>query len=187
MSPTSLPYRWKSWWKNRRRSRGLGAAVLHRDLADVDVLVEVDGVAHVQDEAEPTVGQGHVGHEGVGLVADLPLPLRTVDPGQPPVGEHPEAARMADGVVLLAEVREIDVAQPIVGVEHHLQRAVADDEVARHDSGLSSAAGRYRRPEWWDMVRPFIRRSAGLATLLAPRHRTPSLVGSLGSVHATER
>jgi hypothetical protein len=115
---------------------GAGAAVLHLDLADIDVLVEVDGVVHVQHEAEPAVGQGHVGHERVGLVADLPLPLRTVDPGEPPVSEHAEAARMADGVVLLAEVWEIDVAQTIVGVEHHLQRAVADDEVARHVRGV---------------------------------------------------
>ena len=57
-------------------------------------------------------------------------------PRRAPVSEHAEAARMADGVVLLAEIWEIDVAQTIVGVEHHLQRAVADDEVARHVRGV---------------------------------------------------
>jgi hypothetical protein len=88
--------------------------------------VEVDGVAHVKHELELTMGEHHVGHESVGLVADLSLPLRTVEPAEPTVGEHPESARMADGVVLLAEVREIDVAESIDGVEHHLQRAVAD-------------------------------------------------------------
>ena len=77
---------------------------------------------------------------------------------------------MADGLVFLAEVREIDVAQTIVGVEHHLEGAVADDEVARHDPGSRPPLVPYQRPEWWDTVRPSIRRSARLATLLAPRH-----------------
>jgi hypothetical protein len=84
------------------------------------VLVEVDRIVDVQSEAEPAVGQTHVGHERIGLVADPPLPLGTVGPGQPPVHEHAEAARMANGVVSLAEIRQIDVTQ-IVGVEHHLE------------------------------------------------------------------
>ena len=94
--------------------------------------MKVDGVAHVKDEPELTVGQGHIGDERVGLVADPTLPFRAVGPAEPPVGEHPEAARMSDRVVFLAQVREVDVAQAVRGVEHHLQRAVADHQVARH-------------------------------------------------------
>jgi hypothetical protein len=37
---------------------------------------------------------------------------------------------MADGLALRAEVRGIDVAESIRGIGHHLQRTVADEQIA---------------------------------------------------------
>src|SRR3972149_10649631 len=99
-----------------------------------------------------------------------------------PVGEHPEAVRMADGVILLAQVREIDVAEPVCGIEHHLQRAVADHQVAGHAHWPPSAVvGVQLAPGWGrTILRPAL---PGLPQLRfpAPSRETPeSLNGALG-------
>ena len=124
--------------------------VRHRNLSDVDVLVEVDGVPHVQYEPEYAVRQGHVRYQRIGRVAELSLPLRTVDPTEPCINEHPESAGMAHGMVLFAQVWEIHVAESICRIEHDLERAVADDQIAGHvwrlpSSHLSATRRKQRR------------------------------------------
>src|SRR5262249_6105954 len=91
----------------------------------------------------------------VGLVQLLDAPaLGAAEPAEGLPDHDPEAERVPAGVVLLADVRVVDVADAVIGIEVHEQLSVADGRVRGHGRGLSgrtilaagSAAPRRRSP-----------------------------------------
>src|SRR2546427_10792188 len=70
------------------------------------------------------------------LEGDLPVGPQ---PGELPVHPHAEPGRMADRLVFLADVGEIDVADSIVAVEGDEELAVAARNVPRHAGELAVA------------------------------------------------
>ena len=106
--------------------------VLDTNLPDVHVAVEVDRVAARQPDAQALVRQPDVGGQRFRQVPQRLGPALVGGPGEPAVGPHAEAAGSPAGVVLLAHVREIQVADLIVGIEGDKQVAVADGNIARH-------------------------------------------------------
>ncbi len=105
--------------------------VLDGDLFEVDVPVEVDRVAASEAQPERLVVQGRVANERLMLVFDVALPVVAADPAELAVDPDAETAGRADRVVLLSNVRVIDVAQLIAGVERDEEVAIAKREVAR--------------------------------------------------------
>ena len=99
--------------------------VLDRDLFEVDVPVKVDSVAAAKAQPERRVVQRRVAHERLVLVGDVDLPVVAADPAEPAVGPDTEAARRADGVVLLPDMRVVDVAELIAPVEGDEEIAIA--------------------------------------------------------------
>ena len=105
--------------------------VPHDDLPDVDRLIEVHGVR----ADEPDLQAGMMGldlrdHRPL-LVFEGDLPVGP-QPGELPVHPHAKAPGMADRLVFLADVGEIDVADSIVAVEGDEEFAVAERDVPRH-------------------------------------------------------
>ena len=87
----------------------------------------------VQHEAELVVRADDVGDERVALVVALDLPAGVAPhPREGAVDEHAEAEGKAAGVVLLAHVRVVEIAQDVIVVEEHEQALVSDGKVARH-------------------------------------------------------
>jgi hypothetical protein len=90
---------------------------------------------------------------------------------------------MAHRVVLLAQVREIDAAEPVRGIEHYLQRAVADHQVAGHAYRLpSGVVGVKLAPGWGrTSLRPALLSGLPQLRFPAPSRETPeSLNGAPG-------
>src|SRR2546430_16077418 len=85
--------------------------VLDSHLFEVQVAVEVHGVAAMERYTEPTVPQMRVAYQRFMFVVDGALPARLVDPGELAVDPEAEAARFADGVVLETDVGIEDVPQ----------------------------------------------------------------------------
>ena len=106
--------------------------------AQVEVLVEVHGVAARQAHAEFRVVETHLRDERVGCVVEGALPARMIDPAKLPVHPDAEAEGMARRMVLLSDVRPVEVAERIGLVEVHQERAVTDRDVAGHQAATPS-------------------------------------------------
>ena len=106
--------------------------VLDGDLFQVDVAVEVDRVTEAQAEAELRAHERRIADEGLMLVRDVPVP--PIVPGPRELSIHPEAEprRFADRMVLLSDVRVIDVTQLVARIKRDEEVAVAEREIARH-------------------------------------------------------
>src|SRR5439155_21169405 len=119
------------------------------DVPDVDRIIEVHGVrADERDLQAGMMGVDLRDHRPF-LVLEGDLPVRP-QPGELPVHPHAETARMADRLVFLADVGEIDVPDSIVAVEGEEELAVAERDVPRHprQSGLAmDAVARRLRPK----------------------------------------
>ncbi len=101
------------------------------DLPDVDRVVEVHGVGAEQPDLQSgMIGLNARDHRPL-FVLEGDLPVRA-QPGEPAVHPHPEAGGMADRLVLLADVRVVDVADAVVAVEGDEELAVAERDVPRH-------------------------------------------------------
>ena len=110
---------------------GVVAEVADDDLADVDVRVGVDGVVAAKAQSELGVLREDVGDDGVAQVGEVALPAVVLDPTAGAVGPDAEAeARSA--VVLVPDVREVDVGEAVLRVEGDEQRSVADLNVTGH-------------------------------------------------------
>jgi hypothetical protein len=113
--------------------------VLQLDLADEDVAVEVDDVVAVHRQLQLAVVEADAGRQRVAEVALADRPVAVVGPAElvlpvraRHVRVHAEPARPLAGVVLLPDVREVDVPHLVPVVERHQQPAVADGDVTGH-------------------------------------------------------
>src|SRR5439155_24354571 len=68
---------------------------------------------------------------------EVAVPSVVAAPGELAVDPYPETRRLANGVVLEADVRIEDVAQLVARVERHEEVAVAEREIARHRGPLA--------------------------------------------------
>src|SRR5438093_7385187 len=104
--------------------------VPHDDLPDIDRLIEVHGVR--ADEPDLQAGM-----KGLDLRDHRPLLVLEGDlpvgpqPGELPDNPHAEPERIADRLIFLADVGEIDVPDLIVAVEGDEELAVAEWEGPR--------------------------------------------------------
>jgi len=89
-------------------------------------LVKVDAVAAMQRQRELVVRADDVGDERVALVAALDLPAGVAPhPREASVDEHAEAEGIAARVILLADVRVVQIAQHVIVVEEDEEPLVA--------------------------------------------------------------
>src|SRR4029079_1607837 len=106
--------------------------VAEDDAADEEVAVEVDGVGDGQVERHRLRRGGDARDERSVLVVERLLPRRAADPGEQAVAPDAEEGDVADGLVVLADVRVVDVADVVVMIEIDHEIAVADGKIARH-------------------------------------------------------
>lgn len=92
------------------------------------MFMEIDRVLADNVERQAVMAKAHLGHQGIVVIVEGAVPFRA-DPTEAPIDKEPEAAGMACSMVFLPDVGEIDVANPIVGVERHQEGAVADRNV----------------------------------------------------------
>jgi hypothetical protein len=110
------------------RARGVGQP----DAADEDVFVRVHGVVRDDFDVERAVDEPDLRDEGLVQVIELARPAGVRDPGERAFDPEAEAERVALGMVLLADVREVDVTNLVQLVERDQQRAVSDGDVTGH-------------------------------------------------------
>src|SRR5206468_5915194 len=104
--------------------------VLDCDLFEVDVAVEVHRIAATKAQPERLVVRRRIADECLVLVLDMAFPVVAADPAELAVDPDAEPARRADGVVLLSDVRVIDVAELVARVERDEEVAVAERDAA---------------------------------------------------------
>ena len=95
-----------------------------------------DGVAANDLNAEPFASECNVGDECLRKVAKHSLPIVGKDPGEFAIGPNAEPKRETFSMVLLPDVRKIDIADLIFVVEIDQQIAVADGNVTHRLFGL---------------------------------------------------
>jgi hypothetical protein len=113
------------------------------------VMVDIDRVPADEGEAQTVVPRLDTGDQGAGLVAERLPPRRLVQPGHAAIGPDAEAAELAADVVLLADVRPVEVAQDIIVVEGDQQVAVSDRDITGH---LSSPCAVAHAGTWYGIV-----------------------------------
>ena len=106
--------------------------VPHDDALQVDVEVEIHRVRAVHLDLHRGVAQAHARDQRLLFVGDRARPAVVVDPAQPAVHPDAEVERLRPGVVLLADMRKIEIADPVATVERDEHVAVADGNIARH-------------------------------------------------------
>src|SRR5437867_3101710 len=105
--------------------------VLDRDLLEIDVAVEVDRVAEAQAQAKLRMHERRVADECLVLVRDVTILPVVAGPGEGAVDPEPEPRRIPDRVVLLTDVRVVDVAQLVARIEGDEVITVAERKIAR--------------------------------------------------------
>ena len=113
-------------------ARGV-AQVADDDFADVEIGIRIDDVVAAEAQPEGLVLASDVGDQRLAQVAERSLPLIALYPGNRVIGKDAEARGRAR-VVLLSDVRKVDVGQSVLRIERDDERSVADQKVARHDS-----------------------------------------------------
>ena len=93
--------------------------VFDGDLLEVDVPIEVDRVAEPQAQPELRMDERRVTDEGLVLVGDATIPPVVAGPRERSIDPKAEARRIADRVVLLADVGVVDVAELVARIEGH--------------------------------------------------------------------
>ena len=106
--------------------------VPHDDVLQVDVDVEIHRVRAVHLDLHRGVAQAHARDQRLLLVGDRARPAVLEDPAQLAVHPDAEVERPGPGVVLLADMREIEIADAVAAVERDEHVAVADGNIARH-------------------------------------------------------
>ena len=106
--------------------------ILDRDLLQIEVAVEVHGIAAPQPEAEAGVPQGDLADQRLVGIPDVALPPVVAGPAEQAVDPDTEAADVAHGVVLEADVGKVDVAKLVPGVEGDQEVTVPERKIARH-------------------------------------------------------
>jgi len=113
--------------------------VRHADLLDKDVAIEVHHVVAIEFDPEAVVVEADARGQRLAEVSQRLLPALCARPGKPPrrvqtrvVHEDAEAARPPSGVVFLADVGEIHVADLVVRIERDQKVAVPDGNISRH-------------------------------------------------------
>ena len=100
--------------------------------------MEVHDVVAIHRQTQLAMVEADAGGEGVAQIAlpdgpplvAGPIKSAALPPGH--VGEHAKPARPGAGVVLLPDVREVDVPQLILMIERHQQASVPDRNITRH-------------------------------------------------------
>jgi hypothetical protein len=105
--------------------------VLHDDLPNEDVLVEVHRVIAHDEDPQSLMVEAHFRHKGLFLIFELPFPA-IPNPGEFAVNPDPQSAVIASYVVFLTDVREVEVPYCVVFVETDKQLAIAHRDVSRH-------------------------------------------------------
>ena len=124
------------------RSR-LVAKVAHDDLAQIKIRIGIDDVVAAQAQAEGLVVAVDVGDEGLAEIRERALPGVALYPGDAVVRPHAES-RGGTGVILLPDMREVNVGQAVLRIECDDERAVADEKVTRHQ--FTTETQRTQRP-----------------------------------------
>lgn len=97
--------------------------------AKVDVFAAGDGVVTNYLDAEPWALEVNVGNERIGNIFERPVPRIGIHPRKLSVGPHAKAKRKTFGMILLPDVREINIADLIFVVEINEQTAISDRDV----------------------------------------------------------
>ena len=101
----------------------------------------VDGVRRPKLDPGRLGNGGHGRDGGVLFVAEVDLPAVVADPRSPPVHPDSEAGRPTHRVVFEAHVGEIQLTEPVTGVEGDEQGPVAEGEIAGHVSSVYRPLG----------------------------------------------
>jgi hypothetical protein len=102
-------------------------------------IVEIDDIPAGDVQGQRLVVQTDVRHQGIVGVVEYSLPGRP-NPTEAAIYKKSEAARVARGMVLLPHVWEVDVANAVVGIERHEERAVSDWNIPCHADPPSSVS-----------------------------------------------
>jgi len=109
------------------------------DAAHEEIAVEVDGVADLHGQPERRRAGRHARDERHLLVVELLLPDRAVDPGEGAVAPDAKPRTVADRLIVLPDVRVIDIADVVVIIEVDHDVAVGERQIARHRVQNNSA------------------------------------------------
>jgi hypothetical protein len=96
------------------------------------ILVEVDGVAEVQQDPELAIEEANVGDQRCGLISEVTLPAGIAQPGKSAVNPNAHSVGVADGMIFLADVRPIELTNLIGVIEANEKAPVADWQLAWH-------------------------------------------------------
>jgi hypothetical protein len=100
--------------------------------AKIEILVEIDHIVAHQFETQLLRMQRHLGDQGLGKIVKGSLPPIPVDPSEPSLGPYAETKGMSHGMILLANMRPIQIAKLIVLVKIDQQGAIAHGNVSGH-------------------------------------------------------
>src|SRR5437868_5387794 len=107
----------------------LRAKISYDDLAKVDVAVRIDGVVATKADADRVVLNQHIRDDRVAQIGERALPAVILNPAGLAVDPDAETEARA-GVILQADVRVVDVGEPVLRIERDDERAVANDQIA---------------------------------------------------------
>ena len=105
--------------------------IAHDDFSQVDVGVGVDDVVAAKADADVIVLTIDIGDQRLAKISQHALPAVGLDPTEFAVNPHAEAKRRP-AVVLLSDVRKVNVRQAVLGIECDDERTVADQQIAGH-------------------------------------------------------
>jgi len=91
--------------------------ISHLDSTHEQILVEVDGVLADQTQFQMRVVKDHLGDQIVTNIVERPLPTVVAYPRKLPIGPHTKPRGVSCSVILLTNVRPVEIAEPVSRVE----------------------------------------------------------------------
>ena len=132
MSPIAFPPRCGSKWVKSRTGRFLSDEIVKLDAAHEHVAIEVDRVVDDHVQLQRIGMRLDARDQRIAVVVEPLLPRRIADPGELAVAPDAEKRDVAGGLVVLPDMRVVDVADVVLMIEIDHEVAVADGKVARH-------------------------------------------------------
>ncbi|PYQ57854.1 MAG: hypothetical protein DMF58_17225 [Acidobacteria bacterium] len=115
------------------------AEVPQLDAAEKEIAIKVDGIADRHLQIERRRSSHHARDERVIVVFERLDPGGIADPGEFAVAPDAEKRDVANGLVLLPDMRPIHIADVVLMIEVDHEVAVADRQVARHVARITAA------------------------------------------------
>jgi len=110
---------------------GCWPQIFHHHLAEIDVLVEIHGIAAGEQNPQFVVKEIDLSHHGVRRVEKIPAPLRA-DPAEEAVSPDPKAAEVPGNMVLLTNMGKKQIANEVLLVKADQKMTVSHRNITWH-------------------------------------------------------